>query len=181
MAATARVDDGSGRQRSFTRDELLACGEGRLFGPTTPRLPVGQMLMVDRVTWISSAGGAYGAGEIRAELDVDPTLWFFGCHFIDDPVMPGCLGLDALWQLIGFHLAWSEHQGLGRALGVDEVRFTGQVLPTVKRVDYQIDIKSVIERKLVMIVGDATLSADGVQIYSAKGLRVGLFSKAGLA
>ena len=169
------------RQQKFTRDELIACGEGRLFGPGTPRLPVGQMLMVDRVTWISDEGGAYGAGEIRAELDVDPSLWFFGCHFIGDPVMPGCLGLDAMWQLIGFHLSWSGHQGLGRALGVDEVRLTGQVLPAVKRVDYHIDIKRVIERKLVMIVGDATLCADGKQIYTAKGLRVGLFSREGLA
>ena len=169
------------RQHSFTREELLACGAGTLFGPRTPRLPVGQMLMIDRVTWISDEGGAYGAGEIRAELDIDPSLWFFGCHFIVDPVMPGCLGLDAMWQLIGFHLAWGGHEGRGRALGVDEVRFTGQVLPSVKRVSYQIDIKRIIDRKLVMIVGDASLSADGDQIYTAKGLRVGLFNNEGSA
>ena len=180
-STTALAANRPARQQSFTRDELIACGEGRLFGPGTPRLPVGSMLMVDRVTWISDEGGAYGAGEIRAELDVDPSLWFFACHFIDDPVMPGCLGLDAMWQLIGFHLAWSGHQGLGRALGVDEVRFTGQVLPTVKKVEYRIDIKRVIDRKLVMIVGDAVLCADGEPIYSAKGLRVGLFSRAGLS
>jgi len=167
------------RQQSFTREELIACGEGRLFGPRTPRLPVGQMLMVDRVTLISDEGGAYGAGEIRAELDIDPSLWFFACHFIGDPVMPGCLGLDAMWQLIGFHLAWSGHEGRGRALGVDEVRFSGQVLPHVKRVEYRIDIKRVIARKLVMIVGDASLCADGEPIYSAKGLRVGLFNNEG--
>lgn len=164
------------RQHSFTKVQLIACGEGTLFEPGTPRLPVGQMLMIDRVVKISAEGGAYGAGEIRAELDIDPSLWFFGCHFIGDPVMPGCLGLDAMWQLLGFHLAWSGHRGLGRALGVDEVRFSGQVLPTAKLIEYQIEIKRVIERKLVMIVGDAELIADGQRIYSARGLRVGLFS-----
>ncbi|MCB1623514.1 MAG: bifunctional 3-hydroxydecanoyl-ACP dehydratase/trans-2-decenoyl-ACP isomerase [Pseudomonadales bacterium] len=164
------------RQHSFTKEQLIACGEGTLFGPGAPRLPVGQMRMVDRIVRISDENGAYGAGEIRAELDIDPSLWFFACHFIGDPVMPGCLGLDAMWQLLGFHLAWSGHRGLGRALGVDEVRFSGQVLPTVRLVEYQIDIKRVIERKLVMIVGDAALIADGARIYSATGLRVGLFS-----
>lgn len=177
-AAATRGTD-TRRQHAFTKDELIACGEGRLFGPGTPRLPVGPMLMVDRVTWIAADGGAYGAGEIRAELDVEPSLWFFGCHFIHDPVMPGCLGLDAMWQLIGFHLAWSGHHGRGRALGVDEVRFTGQVLPTARRVNYQIDIKRVIARKLVMIVGDASLSVDGERIYTASGLRVGLFQDEG--
>ncbi|HPF26598.1 MAG TPA: bifunctional 3-hydroxydecanoyl-ACP dehydratase/trans-2-decenoyl-ACP isomerase [Steroidobacteraceae bacterium] len=167
-------------QQRFTKADLIACGEGALFGPGTPRLPVAPMLMIDRITWIANTGGAYGAGELRAELDIDPSAWYFACHFIDDPVMPGCLGLDAMWQLLGFHLAWCGHRGLGRALGVDEVRFTGQVLPTVKRVNYQIDIKRVIERKLVMIVGDAALLADGVKIYTAKGLRVGLFSNAGI-
>lgn len=167
------------RQHSFTKEDLLACGEGRLFGPYSPRLPVGPMGMVDRVTWISDEGGAYGAGEIRAELDIDPSLWFFACHFIGDPVMPGCLGLDAMWQLTGFFLAWRGHDGRGRALGVDEVRFTGQVLPTARRVDYRIDIKRVIDRKLVMVVSDATLLADGERIYTAKGLRVGLFNQEG--
>jgi len=167
------------RQSSFTREELLASGAGTLYGPGTPRLPAPPMLMVDRISRISSDGGAYGAGEIRAELDIDPSLWFFQCHFIGDPVMPGCLGLDAMWQLIGFHLAWSGHRGLGRALGVDAVRFTGQVLPSVKLVEYQIDIKRVIERRLVMIVGDAALFADGEKIYTAEGLRVGLFNTPG--
>ena len=166
---------------SFSYEQLIASGEGRLFGPEAGRLPLPPMLMFDRITHIDSDGGAHGLGRIEAELDVRPDLWFFACHFETDPVMPGCLGLDAMWQLIGFHLAWSGHQGLGRALGVDEVRFTGQVLPAVKRVDYHIDIKRVIERKLVMIVGDATLCADGKQIYTAKGLRVGLFSREGLA
>jgi len=169
------------RQHSFTREELLACAAGSLFGPGTPRLPTPPMLMVDRITHISAEGGAHDAGEIRAELDIDPSLWFFKCHFVGDPVMPGCLGLDAMWQLIGFHLAWSGHQGLGRALGVDAVRFTGQVLPGMKLVEYQIDIKRVIERRLVMIVGDAAMFADGEKIYTAEGLRVGLFNNPGAA
>lgn len=164
------------RQSSFQRDELIACGEGSLFGPNTPRLPVGPMRMVDRITWIAQQGGAYGQGEVRAELDIDPSLWFFDCHFRGDPVMPGCLGLDAMWQLIGFYLAWDGHRGMGRALGVDQVRFFGQVLPEVRRVTYQIDIKRVIARKLIMVTGDGSLSADGEKIYSAQGLRVGLFS-----
>jgi 3-hydroxyacyl-[acyl-carrier protein] dehydratase/trans-2-decenoyl-[acyl-carrier protein] isomerase len=162
-------------QSSFTRDELIACGEGDLFGPNTPRLPVGPMRMVDRITWISNHGGAHGHGEVRAEFDIDPSLWFFACHFRGDPVMPGCLGLDAMWQLIGFYLAWSGHRGLGRALGVDEVRFFGQVQPHVRRITYQIDIKRVIARKLVMVMGDGSLTADGEKIYTAQGLRVGLF------
>jgi len=166
-------------QHSFTKEELIACGEGKLFGPDTPRLPVPPMLMFDRITRIATDGGAYGSGEIRAELDIEPPLWFFECHFIDDPVMPGCLGLDAMWQLIGFYLAWSGHPGRGRALGVDEVRFTGQVMPTARCVSYQIDIKRVIERKLVMIVGDASMSVDGEKIYTASGLRVGLFQNPG--
>jgi 3-hydroxyacyl-[acyl-carrier protein] dehydratase/trans-2-decenoyl-[acyl-carrier protein] isomerase len=163
------------RQSSFDREELIACGEGELFGPGTPRLPIGPMRMVDRITHISQQGGAYGQGEVRAELDIDPSLWFFECHFRGDPVMPGCLGLDAMWQLIGFFLAWSGHRGLGRALGVDQVRFFGQVLPHVRRVTYQIDIKRVIARKLTMIMGDGWLAADGEKIYTAQGLRVGLF------
>lgn len=163
------------RQSSFTREELIACGEGELFGPNTPRLPIGPMRMVDRITSIADQGGAHGRGEIRAELDVDPSLWFFQCHFRGDPVMPGCLGLDAMWQLIGFFLAWSGYKGLGRALGVGEVRFFGQVLPHVKRVTYRIDVKRIIARKLVMILGDGSLAADGQEIYTASGLRVGLF------
>jgi 3-hydroxyacyl-[acyl-carrier protein] dehydratase / trans-2-decenoyl-[acyl-carrier protein] isomerase len=168
------------RQSSFTREELIACGEGDLFGPNTPRLPIGPMRMIDRITWIAAHGGEHDHGEVRAELDIDPSLWFFECHFRGDPVMPGCLGLDAMWQLIGFHLAWSGHRGLGRALGVDQVRFVGQVLPSVRRVTYQIDIKRVIARKLVMVIGDGSLSADGEKIYVAQGLRVGLFERGAL-
>jgi 3-hydroxyacyl-[acyl-carrier protein] dehydratase / trans-2-decenoyl-[acyl-carrier protein] isomerase len=164
-------------QFSFTREELLACGAGTLFGPNTPRLPVDPMLMFDRVTLITDQGGAYGRGEVRAELDIKPSLWFFACHFLEDPVMPGCLGLDALWQLIGFFLAWSGHRGKGRALGVEEVRFTGEVLPQARLVTYQIDVKRVIARKLVMVSGDGSLAVDGQTIYTAKGLRVGVFER----
>lgn len=164
-------------QSSFTRDELLACGAGTLFGPNTPRLPVDPMLMFDRVTHMSTEGGAHGRGEVRAELDIHPKLWFFDCHFIDDPVMPGCLGLDALWQLAGFFLAWSGHRGRGRALGVEEVRFTGEILPTAKLVTYQIDVRRVIARKLIMISADGAVAVDGQTIYTAKGLRVGVFER----
>ena len=165
------------RQSSFSTEDLIACGEGELFGPNTPRMPIGAMRMVDRISWISSTGGAYDHGEVRAELDINPSLWFFACHFRGDPVMPGCLGLDALWQLIGFYLAWSGHRGLGRALGVEDVRFFGEVLPSVRRVTYRIDIKRVIVRKLIMVTGDGSLAADGQEIYTARGLKVGLFSK----
>ena len=162
-------------QSQYSLEELIACGEGKLFGPNTPRLPSGPMRMVDRITWISATGGAFGQGELRAEFDINPSLWFFACHFPGDPVMPGCLGLDAMWQLIGFFLAWSGHRGLGRALGVDDVRFFGQVQPNVKTVSYQIDIKRVITRRIIMATADASLAADGQKIYTATGLRVGLF------
>ena len=169
------------RQSSYSLEDIIACGEGELFGPNTPRLPIGHMRMLDRITRISESGGAYGHGELHAELDIDPSLWFFQCHFRDDPVMPGCLGLDAMWQLIGFFLAWKGFKGLGRALGVGEVKFVGQVLPSVRRVTYRIDIKRIIARKLVMVLGDGALDADGRQIYTAQGLRVGLFDGANLA
>ena len=162
-------------QSQYSLEELIACGEGKLFGPNTPRLPSGPMRMVDRISWISATGGAFGQGELRAEFDINPSLWFFACHFPGDPVMPGCLGLDAMWQLIGFFLAWSGHRGLGRALGVDDVRFFGQVQPNVKTVSYQIDIKRVITRRIIMATADASLAADGQKIYTATGLRVGLF------
>lgn len=165
------------KQQSFTREELLKCGHGELFGPGNAQLPIPNMLMMDRVTHISNEGGLFGKGEIKAELDIHPQLWFFECHFPGDPVMPGCLGLDAMWQLVGFHLGWLGHPGKGRALGVDEVKFTGQVLPTAKLVTYQIDIKRVIARGLIMGIADGTVSVDGREIYTAKGLRVGLFSR----
>lgn len=147
-----------------------------MFGPGNARLPLPNMLMMDRVTHISAEGGAHGKGEIIAELDITPELWFFACHFEEDPVMPGCLGLDAMWQLIGFFLGWKGNKGRGRALGAGEVKFFGQVLPTAKTVRYEIQMKRVIERKLVMGIGDASLQVDGREIYTAKDLRVGLFT-----
>ena len=161
---------------SFDRDELLACAHGKLFGPGNAQLPLPNMLMVDRVLRIAGEGGRHGKGEIDAELDVRPDLWFFGCHFEGDPVMPGCLGLDALWQLLGFYLAWRGNPGRGRALGCGEVKFSGQVLPTAKKVTYRLDVKRVIERKLVLGIADATMSVDGKEIYSAADLKVGLFT-----
>lgn len=162
-------------QSSYTKDDLIACGQGRLFGPGNAQLPTGRMLMIDRITHICADDGAHGKGSIVAELDIDPELWFFQCHFQNDPVMPGCLGLDAMWQLIGFFLGWKGNPGRGRALGAGEVKFTGQVLPKVKRIVYRLDLKRVIERKLIMGIADATLEADGEVIYTAKDLRVGLF------
>ena len=164
------------RQSSYDYDDLIASGHGELFGPTNGRLPKPNMLMLDRITLISNEGGKYGKGEIKAELDISPDLWFFECHFEGDPVMPGCLGLDAMWQLVGFHLVWQGLQGRGRALGVGKVKFTGQVLPTAKKVTYQIDIKRVIARKLNMAIADGTMFVDGREIYTAEDLRVGLFT-----
>ena len=164
------------RQSSYDYDDLVASGHGELFGPTNGRLPKPNMLMLDRITLISNEGGKYGKGEIKAELDINPDLWFFECHFEGDPVMPGCLGLDAMWQLVGFHLVWQGLQGRGRALGVGKVKFTGQVLPTAKKVTYQIDIKRVIARKLNMAIADGTMFVDGREIYTAEDLRVGLFT-----
>lgn len=164
-----------GRKSHFNRDELLACARGQLFGDQAARLPDGQLLMVDRVTHIDAAGGSHGKGQVVAELDIHPDLWFFGCHFIGDPVMPGCLGLDALWQLVGFYLTWRGNDGHGRALGSGEVKFFGQVLPTARRVTYRLDISRLVERKLVMAIADGSVSVDGREIYTAKDLRVGIF------
>ncbi len=162
-------------RHSFDRDDLIRCGHGTLFGPGNARLPLPNMLMFDRIVQISSTGGAYGKGEIVAELDVRPDLWFFDCHFESDPVMPGCLGLDALWQLIGFFLGWKGNPGRGRALGADGVKFKGQVLPSAKLVTYRLDIRRLIERKLVMGIAEGRMSVDGREIYEAQDLRVGLF------
>ena len=165
-------------QHSFSKEELIACGQGALFGPGNAQLPVDNMLMIDRITHISGAGGAHGKGEIIAELDIHPGLWFFGCHFVGDPVMPGCLGLDAMWQLVGFFLGWRGNPGRGRALGAGEIKFTGQVLPEATKVVYHIHLKRVMERKLVMGIADGELSVDGKVIYTAHDLRVGLFTTA---
>ena len=163
------------QQNSFTKEELLSCSTGDLFGPGNSQLPAPNMLMMDRIVEIYETGGAHGKGYIVAELDITPDLWFFACHFPGDPVMPGCLGLDAMWQLVGFFLGWSGGPGKGRALGVGEVKFKGQVLPTAKKVTYRIDLKRVIKRKLFMGLGDGTVEVDGKVIYEAKGLKVGLF------
>ncbi len=163
-------------QDSFDKAALLECAHGKMFGPGNAQLPAPNMLMMDRIVKITDEGGLYGKGEITAELDITPDLWFFDCHFPGDPVMPGCLGLDAMWQLVGFFLGWSGGQGKGRALGVGEVKFTGQILPTAKKVTYQIDLKRVINRKLVMGLADGTVAVDGKVIYTASDLKVGLFT-----
>ena len=162
------------RPTSFTYDELLACARGDLFGPG-PQLPLPPMLMFDRISEIADAGGAYGKGLVRAVLELKPDLWFFPCHFKGDPVMPGCLGLDALWQMLGFFLGWLGSPGKGRALGLGELKFSGQVLPNVKEIIYGIDIKRVMRTKLVLGIADGWLSADGSIIYRAMDLKVGLF------
>ncbi len=167
---------GKPRQSSYTRKELIEAGEFETFGPGNARLPLPNMLMFDRITHIDDTGGRHHKGEIHAELDIDPSLWFFSCHFRNDPVMPGCLGLDAMWQLIGYYLAWIGGVGRGRALGVGEVKFEGQVLPESKLVTYRVDMKRVINRKLVMGMGDATMDVDGRIIHQATDLRVGLFT-----
>jgi 3-hydroxyacyl-[acyl-carrier protein] dehydratase/trans-2-decenoyl-[acyl-carrier protein] isomerase len=164
------------RKSSYTREELLQCGEDGFAGPATAQLPVPPMLMFDRVTRIAREGGAYGRGEVVAELDIRPDSWFFACHFPGDPVMPGCLGLDALWQMVGFFLTWSGLPGKGRALGCGEVKFSGQVTPAVDLIRYQLDIRRVMSRSLVLGIADGRLIADGKTIYEAKDLRVGLFS-----
>jgi 3-hydroxyacyl-[acyl-carrier protein] dehydratase/trans-2-decenoyl-[acyl-carrier protein] isomerase len=162
-------------QHSFPKEKLIDCGHGRLFGEGNAQLPVDNMLMMDRITHIDSTGGEYGKGEIIAELDINPSIWFFKCHFPGDPVMPGCFGLDAMWQLLGFYLGWRGNPGKGRALGSGEVKFTGQILPTAKLVTYHLHIKRLIERKLIMGIADGTVECDGKIIYSAIDLKVGLF------
>lgn len=164
------------KQSSYTKEELLMCGRGELFGEGNAQLPVPPMLMLDRITEITEDGGNYNKGLIVAELDINPDLWFFDCHFIGDNVMPGCLGLDAMWQLVGFYLGWKGGLGRGRALGSGEVKFSGQVLPTAKKVTYHIHMKRVILRKLTMGIADATLSVDGKIIYTGSDLKVGLFT-----
>jgi 3-hydroxyacyl-[acyl-carrier protein] dehydratase / trans-2-decenoyl-[acyl-carrier protein] isomerase len=163
------------RPSSFDYEQLLACGRGELFGDGNARLPSPPMLMFDRITHIAAEGGTYGKGSIHADMDIHPALWFFGCHFIGDPVMPGCLGLDAMWQLSGFFLPWLGEPGRGRALGVGQVKFSGQVMPSAKRLRYEIDIRRVMRGKLRMVIADGKTFVDDRLIYEASDMRVGLF------
>jgi 3-hydroxyacyl-[acyl-carrier protein] dehydratase/trans-2-decenoyl-[acyl-carrier protein] isomerase len=165
------------QKNAYTHQDLVDCGNGLLFGPGNAQLPTGNMLMLDRITNINTDGGSHGKGELIAELDIHPDLWFFNCHFPGDPVMPGCLGLDAMWQLVGFYLGWRGNPGKGRALGAGELKFSGEVLPTAKLVTYRLTMKRVIERKLTMGIADGELECDGKIIYEAKDLRVGLLRK----
>jgi len=164
------------QKSAYDKDDLIKAGSGEMFGEGNSKLPSGNMLMMDRIVNINDDGGEHGKGEITAEFDITPDLWFFDCHFTGDPVMPGCLGLDAMWQLVGFFLGWSGGPGKGRALGVGEVKFTGQILPTNKKVTYKITFKRVIKRKLFMGIADGTVEVDGKVIYTAKDLKVGLFT-----
>jgi len=164
------------KENSFSYEKLIECGKGLLFGKDNAQLPLPPMLMFDRIKNINKNGGEFSKGEIIAELNIKPDLWFFKCHFKNDPVMPGCLGLDAMWQLIGFYLGWLGQPGRGRALGVGEVKFTGQVLPTIRKVTYHISLKRLILRKLILGVADGVLKADGNPIYVAKNMKVGLFN-----
>ena len=178
MTQSGQTDPGTpapGKSR-YTHEELLDCGHARLFGPGNAQLPLPPMLMFDRIIKITNDGGDNGKGEIIAELDVKPDLWFFDCHFENDPVMPGCLGLDAMWQLVGFYLGWAGSPGRGRALGAGEVKFTGQVTPKNKLITYRIHMKRVIQRKLNMGIADGVMEVDGRAIYTATNLRVGLFT-----
>jgi len=164
------------KEKSFTYEKLIECGNGILFGEGNAKLPLPPMLMFDRITNINENGGEFTKGEVIAELDIKSDLWFFNCHFKNDPVMPGCLGLDAMWQLVGFYLGWLGQKGKGRALGVGEVKFTGQVLQSIKKVTYHISLKRLILRKLILGVADGILKADGKTIYEVKDLKVGLFT-----
>jgi len=162
-------------KNSYSKEELLDCADGNLFGPENGKLPTPNMLMFDRITEISDSKGKYKKGKIIAELDVNPDLWFFDCHFKGDPVMPGCLGLDAMWQLVGFYLCWLGNPGRGRALGASEVKFFGQVLPTAKKVTLKIDMKRILNLDLTVGIGEGSMLVDDREIYTAKGLKVGLF------
>ena len=166
------------KKNSYTYNELIDCGNGKLFGEGNAKLPLPPMLMFDRITSIVADGGTFNKGNIKAELDIKNELWFFKCHFKDDPVMPGCLGLDAMWQLVGFYLGWLGEPGKGRALGVNEVKFTGEVLEKVKLATYDINMKRILKKEGATVgLADGTLSADGKIIYKATNLKVGLFKQ----
>jgi 3-hydroxyacyl-[acyl-carrier protein] dehydratase/trans-2-decenoyl-[acyl-carrier protein] isomerase len=162
------------RQSSFDLQGLLSCARGELFGPGNAKLPLPPMLMFDRITKITADGGSAGKGEVEAEFDIHPDLWFFKCHFQGDPVMPGCLGLDALWQMLGFFLGWMGGLGKGRAIGVGEVKLTAMILPTAKKVTYYVDLQRLIMRKLVVGVANGIVKVDGQLAFEVKDLKVGL-------
>ncbi|MDA8852155.1 3-hydroxyacyl-[acyl-carrier-protein] dehydratase FabA [Hyphomicrobiales bacterium] len=163
------------QKNNYTFEDLIECAKGNMFGAGNPQLPMPPMLMFNRITHIDESGGDFDKGIVRAELDINPKLWFFDCHFVNDPVMPGCLGLDAMWQLLGFYLGWLGLEGKGRALSVGNVKFSGMVLPTVKKLEYKITLKRVLTSKLILGIGNGMLIADGNEIYKAEDLRVGLF------
>ena len=163
------------QKNNYTFEDLIECAKGNMFGAGNPQLPMPPMLMFDKITHIYESGGDFDKGIVRAELDINPELWFFDCHFVNDPVMPGCLGLDAMWQLLGFYLGWLGLEGKGRALSVGNVKFSGMVLPTVKKLEYKITLKRVLTSKLILGIGNGMLIADGKEIYKAEDLRVGLF------
>jgi len=163
------------KKNNYTLEDLIECAKGNMFGEGNPQLPMPPMLMFDRITSITKDGGENNKGLVLAELDIKPDLWFFDCHFVNDPVMPGCLGLDAMWQLLGFHLGWLGLEGRGRALSVGNVKFSGMVLPSVKKLEYRINLKRVLTSKLILGIGNGSLFADGQEIYKAEDLRVGLF------
>ncbi len=164
-------------RNSFSYEDLLECGHGRLFGPGNAQLPLPPMLMFDRITRITEDGGTHGKGEVVAEMDVKPGNWFFECHFEGDPVMPGCLGLDALWQLTGFFLGWTGDPGKGRALGLGGLKFNDQVTPDATLVTYRVDVKRIVRRGFSIAIADGTLDVDGTIAYEAQDLRVGLFTE----
>ena len=163
------------KKNSYSYDDLITCGNGGLFGPGNAKLPLPPMLMFDRITEINENNGTFNKGSLKAELDIKDDLWFFDCHFKKDPVMPGCLGLDAMWQLLGFYLGWLGKPGKGRALGVGEVKFSGEVLTTAKKVTYHISLKKLVLKRLTLGVADGLMNVDGKNIYSAKDMKVGLF------
>ena len=178
-AREAETIDMAERKTHFEYEELLACARGELFGQGNAQLPLPPMLMFDRISEIAETGGAHGKGVVRAEFDIKPDLWFFGCHFKGDPVMPGCLGLDALWQMTGFFLGWLGLQGRGRALGVGEVKLTDQVLPDTRKIVYGVDVKRVFKGKLNLAVADGWLESEGKRIYEVANMRVGLIGAGG--
>lgn len=165
------------KKTSFSYDDLIACGDGKLFSDGGPPLPSPPMLMFDSIKKISSESGDFNKGEVIAELNINEDLWFFNCHFKNDPVMPGCLGLDALWQLLGFHLGWLGGKGSGRALAVGSVKFTGQILPSNKKLIYKLDIKRIIMRKLILGIANGKVICDDDLVYEADDIKVGLFKK----